>query len=204
MEERKPERKSSHLLSNRAFGLFAQILVVSGHLQVAKFVQHVLVCIRIELVTQMECKNAPAWSIGSPDQAGEIKLNGQCLTRGSDSGDQVKVSTILHQLLTHSHYGCLHVRAAWNPAACNMHAKRTRKHAHTYSCGLRCCWLQETSAPAVCALVLPSVDLRGAAVHRSVNVMAGQGSSGCSKASRVVGTKEPCLGEFLFMCCCRY
>ena len=62
-----------------------------GYLQLAKFVQHVLTCIRIEMVSQMECDVAPVWQVSPRDQAGEMKLAGKCLTRGTDSGDQVRL-----------------------------------------------------------------------------------------------------------------
>ena len=62
-----------------------------GHLQFAKFVTHKLICIRVEQVSQMACDEAPAWAVVNKGAHNELQLDGKCLTRGSDSGDQVKL-----------------------------------------------------------------------------------------------------------------
>ena len=44
--------------SNQQFSL-----TKDGHIQVFKYVTHILVCIRVELVTQMACDIAPKWLV---------------------------------------------------------------------------------------------------------------------------------------------
>eukprot|EP00039_Didymoeca_costata_P029384 m.24449 g.24449 ORF g.24449 m.24449 type:complete len:719 (+) comp7608_c1_seq2:260-2416(+) len=60
-----------------------------GFIQVANYIGHQLICVRIEPVSQVSCDEAPSWDF--EEGVTEIKIRDQCLTRGPDSGDQVKI-----------------------------------------------------------------------------------------------------------------
>ena len=62
-----------------------------GYVQVAGYVQHHMVCFRVERVSQVPCDAAARWQFSGSSQIESADHRGMCLERAVYSGDQVKL-----------------------------------------------------------------------------------------------------------------